>query len=508
MRGAGHARGPLRVTRGVGAPHTGPDGGLCEGSGRPGPSCADRRRGRSRASARHDRRAHPSAGPRRADREPRAEGDGLAALDRADARRRARRDAVDRPLRRGERRAARRCDRCARRRRRRATARGLPLRPNAERARPPRPGLGLTAVRVGIVGGGQLGRMLLQAGQELGIACTTLDPAADSPAAQIGPSIVAPYDDAEALGLLADASDVVTYEFENVPIDAIRKLTDRVPVLPPPASLETGQDRLAEKTLFTEVGLPVPVFGAVDDLGSLRRAVDTVGVPAVLKTRRLGYDGKGQAVIRSVELLEEAWRAVGEVPSICEAFVPFDREVSIVAVRSHDGEVRCWPLAENHHRDGILRISYAPAPEARALQAVAEGHVRAVLDRLDHVGVLAIELFVQGETLLGNELAPRVHNSGHWTIEAAETSQFENHLRAICGLPLGDVAAKGYAAMVNLIGTEPDPTVVLAVPGAHLHRYGKAPRPRRKVGHVTLRADDESTVRERAVQISELIPDS
>jgi 5-(carboxyamino)imidazole ribonucleotide synthase len=350
--------------------------------------------------------------------------------------------------------------------------------------------------------------MLLQAGQDLGIACTTLDPAADSPAAQIGPAIVAAYDDLEALGRLAEASDVVTYEFENVPSEAVRALTERVPVYPSPASLETGQDRLAEKTLFTEVGLPVPMFAAVDDLASLERAVQAVGLPAVLKTRRLGYDGKGQTVIRSAELLEDAWRAVGEVASVCEAFVPFDREVSILAVRAGDGEVRCWPLVENHHRDGILRVSYAPAPGADALQAGAERHARAVMERLDHVGVLAIELFVQGETLFGNELAPRVHYSGHWTIEGAQTSQFENHLRSICGLPLGDVVARGYSAMVNLIGKEPDPAAVLAVPGAHLHRYGKAPRPGRKVGHVTIRADDEAAVRERAFQISALISDN
>jgi 5-(carboxyamino)imidazole ribonucleotide synthase len=363
-------------------------------------------------------------------------------------------------------------------------------------------------VRVGIVGGGQLGRMLLQAGQGIGISCTTLDPAADSPAAQIGPAIVAAYDDPDALAQLAKDSDVITYEFENVPVEAVRTLADRVPVFPPPASLEIGQDRLAEKTLFTEVGLPVPMFAAVDDLTSLRGAVDAVGLPAVLKTRRLGYDGKGQTVIRSLELLEDAWRAVGEAPSICEAFVPFDREVSIVAVRARDGEVRCWSLAENHHRDGILRISYAPARGAEGLQTRAEGHARALMDRLEHVGVLAIELFVHDGTLLGNELAPRVHNSGHWTIEGAETSQFENHLRAICGLPLGDVAARGCAAMVNLIGTEPDPAAVLAVPGVHLHRYGKAPRPGRKLGHVTIRGDDEGSVRARALQISALISDS
>jgi 5-(carboxyamino)imidazole ribonucleotide synthase len=363
-------------------------------------------------------------------------------------------------------------------------------------------------VRVGIIGGGQLGRMLVQAGQDLGIACTTLDPAADSPAALVGPAIVGPYDDPQALHALAAAADVLTYEFENVPVDAVRLVEPHVAVFPPAPSLETGQDRLAEKTLFTEVGLPVPNYAAVHDLASLEAAVETVGLPAVLKTRRLGYDGKGQAVLRHTELLLEAWRAVGEVPSICEAFVPFDREVSVVAVRGRDGEVRCWPLVENHHRDGILRQSFAPAPDAGALQALAERHARAVMERLGHVGVLAIELFVVGETLLGNEMAPRVHNSGHWTIEGAETSQFENHLRAICGMPLGSTAARGHSAMINLIGKEPDPAAVLAIADTHLHRYGKAARPGRKLGHVTVRGDDPAVVRERALQVAALLPDS
>jgi 5-(carboxyamino)imidazole ribonucleotide synthase len=346
--------------------------------------------------------------------------------------------------------------------------------------------------------------MLLQAGQDLGIACVTLDPAADSPAAQVGPAIVADYDDPEALARLSADADVVTFEFENVPAAAVRALSR--PVFPPVVSLETGQDRLAEKTLFTEVGLPVPMFAAVDDLASLETAVDAVGLPAVLKTRRLGYDGKGQAVLRRRELLEDAWRAVGEVPSICEAFVPFDREVSIVAVRGLDGEVRCWPLVENHHREGILRLSLATTPEADGLQPIAEGHARAVLERLDHVGVLTIELFVMGDTVLGNEMAPRVHNSGHWTIEGAETSQFENHLRAICGLPLGATAARGYAAMLNLIGVEPAPADVLAIPGTHLHRYGKQPRPGRKVGHITIRANDPTTLWDRVLQVSAHVP--
>jgi 5-(carboxyamino)imidazole ribonucleotide synthase len=362
-------------------------------------------------------------------------------------------------------------------------------------------------VRVAIVGGGQLGRMLVQAGERLGIACVTLDPAADSPAAQVGHAIMGAYDDPAALAQLVDGADVVTYEFENVPVGAMRTLGR--PVLPPPAALEAAQDRIAEKTLFTDVGLPVPMFAAVDDPVSLMAAVEAVGLPAVLKTRRFGYDGKGQAVLRNAELAEDAWRAVGEVPSILEAFVPFERELSIVAVRAADGELRCYPLVENHHRDGILRVSYAPAPALTdELQAAAEAHARAVGDRLGYVGVFAIELFQEGGTLLGNEMAPRVHNSGHWTIEGAETSQFENHLRAICGLPLGDVGVRENVAMVNVIGEEPVAAAILAVPGAHLHSYGKQPRPGRKLGHITLVADDPDVLRERVLQVSGHLTDA
>ncbi|HTG48272.1 MAG TPA: 5-(carboxyamino)imidazole ribonucleotide synthase [Actinomycetota bacterium] len=364
-------------------------------------------------------------------------------------------------------------------------------------------------MRVGIIGGGQLGRMLVQAGADLGIACTTLDPNADSPAARVGPAIVGAYDDADALASLAAEADVVTYEFENVPVAGVRALAERVPVHPGPASLEAGQDRLAEKHLFTEVGLPVPLYAAVEDLASLPEAIEAVGLPAVLKSRRLGYDGKGQVVIADAALAEDAWRRIGEVPALLEALVPFDQEVSILSVRGRDGEIRSWPLVENEHEEGILRRSFAPARGAEPpVQAAAEAHAGAILERLDHVGVLAIELFRVGEELFGNEMAPRVHNSGHWTIEGAETSQFENHLRAICGLPLGETTVAGHAAMVNLIGGVPEAAEVLRLPGAHLHLYGKRPLPRRKVGHVTLRGDDPRSLWAKVLQVSELAADA
>ena len=346
-------------------------------------------------------------------------------------------------------------------------------------------------IRLGIVGGGQLGRMLALAALPLDVRCVTLDPGVDSSASQVAPSIVAPYDDREALARLAAQVDVLTYEFENVPVEAARFVEERVPVLPPPAALEASQDRIAEKALFDAAGLSVPPYAAVDSLATLEQALATIGMPAVLKTRRLGYDGKGQAVIRDPLLAEDAWRSIGGMPAIVERFVGFDRELSIVAARGLDGAFASYPLVENVHHEGILRLTRAPAPSVPpALYVAAEAHARSVMDELRYVGVLAIELFQVGETLLGNEFAPRVHNTGHWTIEGAETSQFEQHVRAVCGLPLGPTTLRGLSTMVNLIGDAPPTDAIAAIPGAHVHLYGKSPRPGRKVGHVTVRADD------------------
>jgi len=345
-------------------------------------------------------------------------------------------------------------------------------------------------VHVGIVGGGQLGRMLCLAGSALGIDCTTLDPASRSSASQVGPSIVGDFDDRQALTRLADGADVVTYEFENVPVASARFLAELVPVLPPPEALEVAQDRLAEKALFGQIGLPTADHLAVGTLEELDAALERIGTPAVLKTRRLGYDGKGQAVINDPLRAEDAWRSIGEMPAIVERIVGFERELSIIAVRGRDGSMACYPLVVNHHHDGILRFSIAPAPDVTAeLQSKAETSIGAAMDRLAYVGVMAIELFQEGDDLLGNEMAPRVHNSGHWTMEGAETSQFENHLRAVCGMPLGTCSPRGSSVMVNLLGSAPDPANVMRVPGAHLHLYGKEPRPGRKLGHVTLTAE-------------------
>ncbi len=339
---------------------------------------------------------------------------------------------------------------------------------------------------LGILGAGQLGRMLALAGHPLGVTCTFLDPAADACAGAVGRLIPRDYRDPEGQRLLLAGAEAVTFEFENVPVEAVRTLGERVAVYPGPRSLECGQDRLTEKTLFRELGIPTPAFRAVDSRAGLARAAAEVGLPAVVKTRRFGYDGKGQAVLRSPADLDPAWAALGRAPLILEAFVPFDREVSALAVRGRAGELACYPLAENRHRDGILRTSVARPGDGA--EARAREYVRRLAEALGHVGVLALELFQVGGELWANEYAPRVHNSGHWTIEGAETSQFENHLRAVLGLPLGATGPVGHAAMVNFIGAVPPAARVLALPGVHVHDYGKAPRAGRKVGHATVRA--------------------
>ena len=341
-------------------------------------------------------------------------------------------------------------------------------------------------MNVGIVGGGQLARMLALAGYPLGLRFQILDPAADACAGQVAKLIQGDYDDEDCLNRLADWADVVTFDFENVPAAVAQTLRSRVAFYPPARALAIAQDRLCEKTLFWELGIPTPTFATVDSLEELHGAVVQVELPAVLKTRRLGYDGKGQRVLRAPEDSESFWRELGGVPLILESFVPFEREVSMLAARGRDGEIAFYPLVENHHRDGILRLSRAPC-QAPELEREGWNYARRLLERLDYVGLLAIEFFVQDGRLIANEMAPRVHNSGHWTLEGAETSQFENHLRAILGLPLGSTATTGHTVMLNAIGTLPDRAAVLAAPGAHYHDYGKTPRPGRKVGHITLR---------------------
>lgn len=359
-----------------------------------------------------------------------------------------------------------------------------------------------SAKRVGIVGAGQLGRMLALAGYPLGLRFVFLDMSADAPGGQVGEIILGEFGDAKKLRALSERVDVVTFDVENVPVDAVRAGVTK-PFRPTVELLEKAQDRLQEKELFRSLGIPTPAFAKVDSLEELRNAIAGIGYPAVLKTRRLGYDGKGQRVLRSQGDLASAFAAIGNVPLILEAFVKFEREVSIIGVRRVSGDVRFYSLSENTHRDGILRYSVAPYDDS-SLQAMAERHLEKLLTAFDYAGVLTIEFFVANGELIANEIAPRVHNSGHWTIEGAVTSQFENHIRAILDLPLGDTAANGYAAMLNFIGEIPPLEDVLAIPGAHYHGYGKEPRPGRKLGHATLTSPNRAELMNRLERLLQL----
>jgi 5-(carboxyamino)imidazole ribonucleotide synthase len=357
-------------------------------------------------------------------------------------------------------------------------------------------------VTIGILGGGQLGYMLALAGYPLGLHFRFLDPSPEAPVGRIAQRVTADYTDQAALEKFASGLELVTYEFENVPVEAANFLAERVPVYPPPAALEAAQDRLAEKDLFRKLGIVTTEFAAISNPTELDAAVKGLGLPAVLKTSRMGYDGKGQWILRAPQDVAKAKSELPPVKLILEKFVPFTRELSVLAVRSRNGETAIYPLVENHHRNGILRLSLAPAPRLDPeIQRTAERAAHRILESLKYVGVLAIEFFEHQGDLLANEMAPRVHNSGHWTIEGAITSQFENHLRAVLGLPLGSAGPAGRCAMLNLIGDLPESSEVLAVPDAHLHLYGKSPRPGRKLGHLTLRAASPERL---ALRLSEL----
>lgn len=383
-------------------------------------------------------------------------------------------------------------------------------------------------MKIGILGGGQLARMLALEGVPLGHRFTVLEGAPDPPAGVASNVVAAAYDDPDGLAAVAAAADVVTYEFENVPADSAAYLAARVPALPPPGALQVSQDRLAEKRMFRELGISTAPFHPVDGPEDVEEAVAVTGLPAVIKTRRLGYDGKGQEVVRSRGEAEAAVEELG-AGLIVEGFVAFERELSVLAVAGREGGRAFYPLTENHHRRGILRVSYAPAPGLAplrapapaltpapdlprtsdltpSLQSEAERLAALVLDRLDYIGVLAIELFEVGGRLLANEMAPRVHNSGHWTLDGADVSQFENHIRAVTGMPLATPRVPGPAAMVNVIGELPDPGAVASIPGAHLHLYGKAPRPGRKIGHVNVTGRDEAAVMRAVSRVWELLP--
>ena len=342
---------------------------------------------------------------------------------------------------------------------------------------------------IGILGSGQLGRMLALAAARLGFKCHIFAPDRDSPAFDVvRESTRADYDDEQALARFAESVDVVTYEFENIPAETAAFLAPLVPVLPDPRILATTQDRIAEKDFIAGLGIGTAPYAAVATSAELSTALERIGRPAVLKTRRFGYDGKGQAAIAKDAAAEAAWHDVGAQPSILEAFVPFVREVSVVAARAADGTVECFDLTENEHRDHILKVSRVPAAVSDATAQEARRIVETIAHHFDYIGVLAVEMFVLGDgTLLVNEIAPRVHNSGHWTLDGASVSQFEQHIRAVAGWPLGKPIRKSRVEMTNLIGHEVDDyRKWLTVPGAAVHLYGKiAVRPGRKMGHVT-----------------------
>lgn len=361
-------------------------------------------------------------------------------------------------------------------------------------------------MKVGILGGGQLARMLAEAGHPMGLSFRIVDPGPGVSASQVAEQVVADYDSHQARDALADC-DVVTCDFENVPAAALEALGERVPVRPSTAALAAGQDRLVEKSRFQALEMPTPAFAAIDSRPDLLAAIDRIGLPAVLKTRTLGYDGKGQAVLRDREDLEAAWQTLGGRPLILEQWVDFDHECSITVVRGKDGRKRFYPLSRTWHAGGILRLAVAPCPNADRLQAEAERMAARLADDLDYVGCLTLELFACGDELRANEFAPRAHNSAHWTIEGARCSQFENHLRAVCGLPLGDPGLRGgTSVLVNFIGELPEACDWLAVDGLAWHDYGKEARPGRKVGHATLVAPDADALATARAQLDDLLP--
>lgn len=360
--------------------------------------------------------------------------------------------------------------------------------------------------RVGILGGGQLGRMIALAGYPLGLQFSTIEPSVDPPMKPLAEHLHAGYDDPEALEKLVATVDVVTYEFENVLLATAEYLEKHIPVYPPSKALMISQERFVEKEFFSDLGIPTPEYYPIDSIDDCSNAKIVTGLPAVLKTRRLGYDGKGQVIVNSVEEIRDAFNRFNGVHLILEQKMNFSRELSIIAVRSKDGETAFYPLVENVHKNGILAVSKAPAQNVSSDMALlAKEYAWKLIEGLDYIGVLAIEFFEVHGKLIANEFAPRVHNSGHWTIEGACTSQFENHLRAILDLPLGNTDLRAYSAMINIIGVLPNVAEVLKINDTHLHLYDKEPRPSRKLGHVTVCGDSPEAVDAKVVKLMELI---
>ena len=353
---------------------------------------------------------------------------------------------------------------------------------------------------VGIVGAGQLGRMMALAGYPLGLDFLFLDKDARTPGGQVAPILAGELTDRGLLGKLRERCDVLTFDWENIPVEALENLPGQARIAPPLRALGCAQDRLSEKRTFELLGIPTTRYAAVDSRAALEAAVRSIGLPGVLKTRRLGYDGKGQFVLRTAADLDTAWSTLGKAPLLYENLVPFQGEVSVIAARGQDGRTAFYPLNLNVHREGILRLTRAPYGNP-TLTRQAQRAARKLLEHFSYVGVLTIEFFVSRGKLIANEMAPRVHNSGHWTIEGADTSQFENHVRAIAGLPLGSTRARAHSAMINLIGELPDRDALLREPGIHWHEYGKTARPGRKLGHLTLVENSAKTRDTRAYEV-------
>ena len=361
--------------------------------------------------------------------------------------------------------------------------------------------------KIGVLGAGQLGRMMGLAGIPLDCRFRFLDPVENSPAKVVGEQIVGPFSQGTHLDQFSSGLDVLTYEFENVPVELARHMAGRLPVYPPPQALEFSQDRLIEKQLFQRLGIQPAPFHALQNLSDLEQIIKAFGFPFIIKTRRMGYDGKGQFLVKSESDAKQVWQDGLGHDLIAEGFVRFQRECSLIAVRSKDARTAFYPLVQNFHHQGILRLSLVPCQKLTGeLQSQAVGYVAKILQELDYTGVLAVEFFVADNKLIANEMAPRVHNSGHWTMDGAETSQFENHIRAITGLPLGATNAIGASAMINLIGTVPDVHRMLKIPGSHLHLYGKEPREGRKLGHLNIRADSSEKLIELLQECKDLMP--
>lgn len=361
-------------------------------------------------------------------------------------------------------------------------------------------------MRIGVLGAGQLGRMLALAGYPLAKDFVFYD-MSGSPSAGLGEVII--DRDGQYLDDFLSRVDRVTYEFEHLPVAVAEELAKHKPVHPSPRALEVCQNREAEKTLFGRLGIPTPQWQIADSAESLKAAAEELGCPVVAKSITEGYDGKGQAVLKTPEEAEAAWSRIGHPRVIVEKFVNFNREVSIIAIRSEDGDLAFYPIAENTHHEGILRYSIAPAPALQAhIQQDAEKYIKSLLNELNYVGVLTLELFETDDGLVANEMAPRVHNSGHWTIEGAMTSQFENHIRAVSGHALGNVEARGLSCMINIIGEHGDIERILELPYAHVHLYNKGERPGRKLGHVNILADSYEELVWRVRNCAQFLPGS